>query len=385
MAQIQPPAVFTSGQILTASGLNAHVSSAVLLPGAITDQVDITANTVAATDSLVIHDLSATALREATVSDLLNSGIPVTATTVNATDSVTTDEVKSQANKDIDVIPYAGVAVTGKTFTSGDGITTTISSTAHGLIAGQVISVTASNTAYSGTFRITSVTTDNIVYTLPAAIAAGSGTCSYTKLASVKVTGNEIVTGNVYVDGNLVTTGTISSTGTTTFTGTANFTGALQVNGATGYVLTEVYEETITPWTSTTAGVFSIWTSATFTKPAGEIWVLDIDYVHDGIIGYAYEVALRYASQTARSGQYFHIVGMYDAGVTWIQTFRENLSVVIPVGTAVTNERVAVDVFVGNASQLRVGQTSMPNMNITNGFGGTNAPSVLRIYKYKTA
>lgn len=385
MAQIQPPAVFTSGQILTASGLNAHVSSAVLLPGAITDQVDITANTVAAADSLVIHDLSATALREATVSDLLNSGVPVTATTVNATDSVTTDEVKSQANKDIDVIPYAGVAVTGKTFTSGDGITTTITSTAHGLLAGQVISVTASNTAYSGTFRITSVTTDNIVYTLPAAVTAGSGTCSYTKLASVKVTGNEIVTGNVYVDGDLVTTGTISSPGTNTFTGTVNFTGALQINGAVGYVLTEVYEETITPWAATSPGVFSIWTSATFTKPANEIWVLGIDYTHDGAIGYGYEVALRYASQTTRSGQYFHIVGMYDAGVTWVQSFRENLSVVIPAGTAVTNERVAIDVWVGNGSQLRVGQTSLPNTNITNGFGGTNAPSVLRIYKYKTA
>lgn len=383
MAQIQPPAVFTSGQILTASGLNAHVSSAVLLPGAITDQVDITANTVAATDSLVIHDLSATALREATVSDLLNSGVPVTATTVNATICVTTDEVKSQANKDIDVIPYAGVAVTGKTFTSGDGITTTITSTAHGLLAGQVISVTASNTAYSGTFRITSVTTDDIVYTLPAAVTAGSGTCSYTKLASVKITGNEVVTGNLYVDGNITANGSIS--GSTTFNGTANFTGVFQVNGAVGYVLTEVYEETITPWTSTTAGFFSIWTSATFTKPAGEIWVLGIDYVHDGVLGYGYEVALRYASQTARSGQYFHIVGMYDAGVTFVQSFRENLSVVIPVGTAVTNERVAIDVNVSSGSQLRVGQTSIPSFNITNGFGGTNTPSVLRIYKYKTA
>ena len=76
---------------------------------------------------------------------------------------------------------------------------------------------------------------------------------------------------------------------------------------------------------------------------------------------------------------------MYDGGVTWVQSFRDSFSFVIPVGTSVTNERVVVDVVANNGSQLAVGRTVLPNTNLTNGFGGTIAPSFFRIYKYKTA
>ena len=78
MAQIQAPYTFVTGDQVTASNLNAHTNSAILLPGFITDQPDIAANTVAAGDSIALHDLSALTLKEATVGDLLNSGLSIT-------------------------------------------------------------------------------------------------------------------------------------------------------------------------------------------------------------------------------------------------------------------------------------------------------------------
>jgi hypothetical protein len=78
MAQIQAPYTFVTGDQVTAANLNAHTNSAILLPGAITDQPNITANTIAAGDSVALHDLSDLTLKEATVGDLLNSGINIT-------------------------------------------------------------------------------------------------------------------------------------------------------------------------------------------------------------------------------------------------------------------------------------------------------------------
>jgi hypothetical protein len=78
MAQIQAPYTFATGDQVTAANLNAHTNSAILLPGSITDQPNITANTVAAGDSVALYDLSDLTLKEATVGDLLNSGINIT-------------------------------------------------------------------------------------------------------------------------------------------------------------------------------------------------------------------------------------------------------------------------------------------------------------------
>jgi hypothetical protein len=78
MAQIQAPYTFVTGDQITAANLNAHTNSAILLPGSITDQPNITANTVVAGDSVALHDLSDLTLKEATVGDLLNSGLGIT-------------------------------------------------------------------------------------------------------------------------------------------------------------------------------------------------------------------------------------------------------------------------------------------------------------------
>ena len=97
MAQFQPPIVFTPGQVLTASDLNGHISSAILLPGAITEQTALPANTVDIADSVIIHDASTSTLKKATVGDLLNSGITATTSSIVGTTGV-----------DVTITPAAG-------------------------------------------------------------------------------------------------------------------------------------------------------------------------------------------------------------------------------------------------------------------------------------
>lgn len=100
MAQIQAPYTFVTGDQVTAANLNAHTNSAILLPGSITDQPDIAANTVAANDSVALHDLSASTLKEATVGDLLNSGL-----------NITTGAIAGKTGVDLVITPAAGQKV----------------------------------------------------------------------------------------------------------------------------------------------------------------------------------------------------------------------------------------------------------------------------------
>ncbi len=68
MAQIQKGTNYVLGDTVTPTNLNAHVDSAVLLPGAITDQ-SLKAAPVAA-DSVLLHSTADSALRKATVASL---------------------------------------------------------------------------------------------------------------------------------------------------------------------------------------------------------------------------------------------------------------------------------------------------------------------------
>ena len=223
MAQLQSPETYVDGQQVTATRLNNQTNGAILLPGAITDQTNLTANTVASGDSVLLYDLSATALREATAGDLLGSNVPVT-----------TSAVTAGANSDIVITPNDGTIVTGQAYTSGDGLTVTVTSTAHTLTVGQVILVTAAATGYNGTFRVATVATNSFTYVMTTAATAGGGSLSYTKKGLVKNTANESVAGNLYVDGTSVVatssvTGNSTVTGNLAVTGTATFTNAPQV------------------------------------------------------------------------------------------------------------------------------------------------------------
>lgn len=381
MAQFQPPVTFTAGQVLTASALNAHVSSAILLPGAVTDQTDLAANTVAVGDSLIIHDLSALALREATASDLLNSGLPVTASTATI-DTTVTSVVNGKANKDINLTPNDGVAVTGKAFTSVDGITAVVTSLAHGLETGMLLDITASNPVYTGQFFITVVSVDTFSFVVSQTTpVAASGTLDYTKKATVKSYGNHHISGRLNIGGSAALNGSFTCNGSLTSTGTANFTGVLQVNGTVGYALTEIIEANIsytgTPATGTWTSTF---TSASYTKPVGEIWIIEVDYRfrNDAVN----QLAVRLNQTTPSTvldgtfnveggtGNYLHIEDgffryVFQDAATFTSTFTLDFQPSLAGYT------------------LTVGETTYPVGGV---FTGVTLPvSKFRIYKYKTA
>ena len=78
MGQLLKGETFSNGEQVTALRLNQLVDSATLTTGAITEQANLTPNTLAADDSLLAYDTSANGLREITASDVLNSGLPIT-------------------------------------------------------------------------------------------------------------------------------------------------------------------------------------------------------------------------------------------------------------------------------------------------------------------
>ena len=213
MAQISKGDTFTDGQQVTGARLNQLVDSSVLLVGAITDQPSITANTLQATDTTIVND--AGVLKEATIGDFLNSNLPVTTSSITAGNT-----------SDIVITPNDGTIVTGQAYTSGDGLTVTVTSTAHTLAVGQVILVTAAGTGYNGTFRVATVATNSFTYVMTTAATAGGGSLSYTKKGLVKNPANESVAGNLYVDGASVVV-------TSTVTGNQTISGNLAVTGTT--------------------------------------------------------------------------------------------------------------------------------------------------------
>ena len=100
MPQLSKGDTFADGQQVTGVRLNGLVDNATILPGVITDQTSITANTVDNADSILLHDSSASALREATASDLLNSGL-----------SITTGAITGNSGADLVLTPSAGQKV----------------------------------------------------------------------------------------------------------------------------------------------------------------------------------------------------------------------------------------------------------------------------------
>lgn len=226
MAQFSKGDTFTNGEQVTGARLNQLVDSATLLAGAITDQSSITANTVATGDSILLYDLSATALREANVSDLLGSNLPVT-----------TSAITAGANSDVVITPYDGVVVTGSTYVSADAITVTVTTAvAHGLSVNQVVQIYGAGTGYNGVFKITAVTSLTFTYVISSLYSSGASitttptSCNYYTKGTNRIVGHSTVSGNQYAS-NVVTSylevNTQALFNTATFTGASTFTGTL--------------------------------------------------------------------------------------------------------------------------------------------------------------
>jgi len=381
MAQIQSPETYADGQQVTAARLNNQTNGAILLPGAITDQTNIAANTVASGDSVLLYDLSATGLREANVSDVLGSNVPVT-----------TSAITAGANSDIVVTPNDGVIVTGQAYTSGDGLTVTVTSTAHTLTVGQVILVTAAAAGYNGTFRVATVAPNSFTYVMTTAATAGSSTLSYTKKGAIRNAGSESIDGSLFVAGSTNLSGDINLSGATsvsgattvsgalTSTGTANFTGQLQVNGTVGYVLTEIVEQNMSYTGSPASGAWTnCFTSSSYIKPAGEIWVLEVDFRFRTQAGVFTVIRFNQTSTSTTLNGVYNIEG---AGSDYFHCENSFLRYVVSDATTFTST-FTLDVQPSASGYVfTIGEAAFPYGY----FSGVTLPvSKFRIYKYKTA
>lgn len=149
MPQLNKGETFADGQQVTGVRLNNLVDGATILPGVITDQVNLAANTVASGDSVLLHDLSAGALREATASDLLNSNLPIS-----------TSSITGGAGVDLTITPAAGnkanvagaFQVTGNSEVTGNQIVNG-NLTVNGTISGNINS--SGNLTNSGIVNLT--------------------------------------------------------------------------------------------------------------------------------------------------------------------------------------------------------------------------------------
>ena len=190
MAQISKGDTFTNGEQVTGSRLNQLVDASSLLVGAITEQPAITANTLEATDAIIVSD--AGVLKKATIGDVIGSGLPITTTSITA-----------QANKDVVVTSNDAVLVVGSTYVSADAITVTVTTAvAHGLSVNQVVQISGAGTGYNGVFKITAVTSLTFTFILPsyagATITTTPTSCNYLVKATTRFVGHTAVSGNQY-------------------------------------------------------------------------------------------------------------------------------------------------------------------------------------------
>ena len=179
MSQLSKGDTFADGQQLTAARLNQLVDSGQILVGAITEQTAVTANTLEATDAILVSD--AGVLRKATIGDVVNSGLPVT-----------TSSITAQQNKDVVITANDGVSVVGSNYVSNDGINVTVTTlVAHDILVNQVVLISGAGTGYNGTFRVTAVTSLTFTYVLfTAATPINTPTaCTYVVKATNRVVG----------------------------------------------------------------------------------------------------------------------------------------------------------------------------------------------------
>jgi hypothetical protein len=239
MAQkFQSPESFSVGQQLTASRLNNMVNGAIALPELITDQPNLDAGTLASNDSILIVDSSESGsnLREARASDFITSNLPIVTSSITgqATQVAVTGGTGASTyynTSDITITPNDSAIVSGKNYFSYDSSNVVVTSTSHGLQAGQLVTTSAATptTAFNGTFRIVAANTDTFTYSLPIVTLPSSGTFSTsngtlvtvtTTLAHGLSTGNQVAftTSNSALNGTYTITVPTGSTTTFTYT-----------------------------------------------------------------------------------------------------------------------------------------------------------------------
>ena len=380
MPQLNKGDTFADGQQVTGTRLNNLIDGATLLVGAIADQTGITANTLESTDTLLVND--AGVLKKATVGDVLNSNLNANLNVATAV-TLKSGQIEGVLQSDVNLVPQDGTTVSGKTFTSVDGITAIVTSTAHGLVTNMLLTFTASNAVYNGTYLITVLSVDTFSYVISQTTpVAASGTLSYVKKGSVNVDGNVYVSEELNVVGR-TNLNDVTAIGNLTSSGVANFTGSFQVNGSVGYALYEIFEANVTySNASVPVGWNAMYTSASLTKPSDEIWVIETDLRWRHTVGLVWAVRINQTTPSTilnatldiegAGSDYWHIESnvmryVFNAGTTFTSTFTIDL---LPVSVA------GYAFYVGEANYPTAG-TALTAVNFP--------PSKFRIYKYKTA
>ena len=268
MPQIQKGTIYSAiNNQVNFTNLNNLVDASVLMVGAITEQTVLTPNTLQTTDSTIINDGGV--IKQATVSDFLNSGIPITASVISGI-----------ANNDIVVTPNNGLSVVGSNYSSSNGLTVVVTTlVAHGLVVNNVVLISGAGTGYNGTFKVTAVTTLTFTYVMVtvATPTASPTACTYLKTASEIVNGNIIATQNSFVNGNIVGQGNLYIAGQT------ELANAPTVGGKSLPQLYDVVEITVpsVSWGNGNGNAAytydQMFLSSTYVKPADEIWIIEVD------------------------------------------------------------------------------------------------------------
>jgi hypothetical protein len=381
-------AAFSGRQTITVTSVDTFTFTlASTAPAVASGTLDYTkVNLVASSDSISIYDQSAAALKESTFGQILNSGLSLNSGTATINTTVTS-AINGKARSDINLTPNDGLIVTGKAFNSIDGITATVTSTAHGLETGMLLDVTASNSVYSGQHYITIVSVDTFSFVISQTTpVAASGTLDYTKKGTVKSNGNQYVSGKLNVAGNLSVNGTSKFTGNSSITGnlsvsgTSNFVGGFQVGGSTGYILTEIVEQTFTFAGATTISTWTnAYTSASYTKPAGEIWMVEVDfrYRHEQVL----YMAIRF-NQTSTSTTLDGTFNIEGSPVNYYHIENCILRYVFQNASTFTSTFTLDFQPSASGTSVFVGEPTFPYAGVFTGI--TMPASKFRIYKYKT-
>jgi hypothetical protein len=376
MPQILKGDTFANSQQLTAARLNQLVDSAQILVGAITEQPVMTPNTLTATDSTIINDGGT--LKQITVNDILNSGLPVTTPTVTAT-----------ANNDVIVTPLDGVFVAGSNYTSVDGLTVVVTTLSpHGLSVNNVVLISGAGTGYNGTFIITNVTSTTFTYVMyTAATPTASPTaCTYVRKATEIVNGHIVASGSVFAKDN-VDTNNLQVDGqadiNTSTTKTANVTSAMQYSGVPVWGLASVTDTAI-PFAQCSATTEALriatcnqWINVlsipSLTKTNKELWQIEVNF--PVLVWSQWYSKFRVIIQS--SGQVIAHENLFfqTTSAAFFYTTQIKITAVVPEGTVLTNDSL---VFQFRYQPSAVNASSILNV----GYGGPLVdPEVTRVFR----
>ncbi len=312
MPQLIKNETFADGELVTGLRLNNIIDLATLGTQSITAQTAVTTFDIQSTDYLLVYDSSATALRKASIDDIFRSGQTIKVSSISG---------NSGANLTVGIAGGFAFVINGNTNITGDLVGT-------GLIQGATGKFGTELTIPSGTTA-----------TRPASPLAGS-------------TRFNTDTGMLEV-----------------YSGTAWASCSNYIGGS--YSLYEVLEFTPTAFTASASGTYqTAWTSGAFTKPANQIWTIELDTTCS-TNGTA-DLTLVRAKYGSGAVQGYDEVWANHFGGSGKHTKHITFKTVVNAGTALTAETYVVEIYASNTpAQCTVNDATYP--------------AKFRIYKYRTA